>query len=123
MGDNSLTVGKAIPLLQGFQSLPPQGRFTKPLVRVSELYFEAHVTIEPLADGRHDKAAALAKLYNFKLENTSLVGHGQEYYALENRMAKLIQHLRKEGLQVWCYKIEDTIIDSRSKDVLNLLRE
>lgn len=104
----------------------------------SKLYFEAHVTIEPVFDARRDQAGVLARMFGFKLadllmkkrqvetaersaHDTFMTGHGQVLEDLTERTRALVEALQAAGFQVWRYKIEDTILDSRTDDVLGLL--
>ena len=102
------------------------------------LYYECHVTIEPIFDDLLDQAKQLALDNNFKIANllmqkrkedtpersiydTFMTGHSQNYEQLEHRMISLIADLHKNNFKVWRYKIESIIIDSRINDSLNLL--
>lgn len=105
----------------------------------SKLYLEAHVTIDPIFDSRLKKARYLAKLYGFKVAellmkkrkedtperskyDTFMTGHGTSFADLKIRTAGLIQALQKHNFVVRRYKIEDTILDSRSNDIFGLLQ-
>jgi hypothetical protein len=104
----------------------------------SELYFESHVTIEPVFDARLEQAKILAAEYKFRVadllmkkreadteersaKDTFMTGHGQSLHDIENRTMRLVNELKDHGFKVWRYKIEDTVLDSRTKDVWNLL--
>lgn len=105
---------------------------------LSDLYYEAHITIEPVFDERREHAAAIAKHYNFALaellmkkrtedteqrssKDTFMTGHSKSFKDLKARTIDCINHLKQDSFKVWRYKIEDTILDSRSEDVLKLL--
>ena len=104
----------------------------------AKLYFEAHVTIEPVFDERRKYAAILAKKFGFKLadllmqkreqdtlerskKDTFMTSHSASLLCIKDRTAGLVKCLIKNNFKVWRYKIEDTILDSRCKDELNLL--
>jgi hypothetical protein len=106
----------------------------------AKLYFEAHVTIEPVFDECRAKANGLALLYGFKLahllmqkrskdtpersqHDTFMTGHSKGFTDIKSRLIQLVTALQNEGFKVWRYKIEDTIVDSRTQDEYNLLRE
>lgn len=104
----------------------------------ARLYFEAHVTIEPVFDDRRDQARILAECWRFRLaellmqkrtvdteersaKDTFMTGHGKNLSDLRRRMAMLVGELRAAGFKVWRYKIEDTVVDSRVSDEYRLL--
>ncbi len=103
-----------------------------------DLYLEAHVTIEPVFDERRAEAAEIAKLYNFKLahllmkkdreateersdRDTFMTGHSKFKSDINQRTKELVKHLKQEGFKVWRYKVEDTLLDSKLKDIWELL--
>lgn len=103
----------------------------------SALYYEAHVTIDPVFDERRVHAQAIATTYAFKLaklimrkkstdpeqesqDDTFMTGHSQDFDNIRMRMEALIKHLQERGFFVRRYKIEDTLMDSRTEDVLGL---
>lgn len=105
---------------------------------ISNLYFEAHITIEPVFDDRLEQARQIASAHGFKVadllmkkreadtevrskNDTFMTGHSKSDTDLGIRMGKLILALKRESFKVWRYKLEDTVFDSRIKDVLNLL--
>lgn len=104
----------------------------------SDLYYECHVTIEPVFDERLEAVRELAPLFGFKVadllmrkrrqdteerskHDTFMTGRSRSYDDLRDRMTALIIALRHADFIVWRYKIEDTIIDSKHEDGLNLL--
>lgn len=97
------------------------------------LYYEAHVTIEPVFDERLDKFVLLCKEHKFyvatllmqkRKEDTEerskydsfCTSHGQDENELKQRMFSLLDTLKKESYQVWRYKIEIVPLDSRYND-------
>lgn len=106
----------------------------------AKLYFEGHVTIEPVFDERRELASTIALKHKFKLadllmkkreedteersaKDTFMTGHGQSLLNMKIRTIHLVNELKLNGFKVWRYKIEDTIMDSRHKDELCLLGE
>lgn len=104
----------------------------------AKLYYEAHVTIEPVFDEARERANLLAKEHRFKLayllmqkrehdaperskHDTFMTAHGQNLEELIERTQSLIMALKTAGYKVWRYKIEDTVLDSRAHDALGLL--
>ena len=106
---------------------------------LSKLYYEAHITIEPVFDLERAVASNIAMPYNFKLadllmkkrnedteerssKDTFMTGHSKSFKDLEQRTKECIMTLQIAGFKVWRYKIEDTILDSRTEDVFNLIK-
>ncbi len=106
--------------------------------RETELYFEAHITIEPVFDSHLQTVETIAVAHGFRVadllmqkrqadtavrsrNDTFMTGHGKDFNQLKERMAQLIKDLKAGGYKVWRYKIEDTIMDSRANDVLAIL--
>lgn len=106
----------------------------------SLLYYESHITIEPVFDERRDMAATICKKYKFRLadllmkkrtcdteyrsdKDTFMTGHSQFLDDIKERTISLVENLQKEGFKVWRYKIEDTILDSKFNDSLGLLKQ
>lgn len=102
------------------------------------LYFESHITIEPVFDERREQASAIAKNNGFRLadllmkkrteqteersdKDTFMTSHGKFFEDIEQRMRDVVVELQKEGFKVWRYKIEDVVLDSRYEDVFGLL--
>ena len=105
---------------------------------IARLYYEAHVTIEPVFEDDLERTRAIAQRHGFKPAellmkkraqdtaerskyDTFCTGRGKSYIELESRMMALIADLKADDFKVWRYKIEDTICDSRSEDVLKIL--
>ena len=104
----------------------------------SLLYYECHVTIEPVFDRRLDNCKRLCAVWGFNVadllmqkraedseerskHDTFATSRGVDYDELQARMITLVMILQEHGFKVWRYKIEDTIVDSKIKDELNLL--
>lgn len=101
------------------------------------LYYECHVTIEPVFDLRLDKLKEIAEQFDFKVADlllkkresdtlersqfdTFMTARSNDRQALILDMTQLITKLKKFGYNVWRYKIEDVIIDSYCSDIFNL---
>ena len=104
------------------------------------LYFECHITIEPVFDERLDQLKMMCHHFNFKVadllmqkretdtitrskNDTFVTGHSMFYYEIEERMRELLYSLKLSGFKIWRYKIEEVIIDSRNSDTYNILDE
>lgn len=104
----------------------------------SDLYYEGHVTIEPVFGHRLEQASALAQLFGFRIasllmqkdrvatpersdKDTFMTGHSKYEGNLTSRMKALIKTLQYPNFQVWRYKMEDTVYDSRTRDLFQLL--
>lgn len=104
----------------------------------AKLYFESHITIEPVFEDRLERLETVAEFHNFKVAkllmqkrpedvpersrfDTFMTGHSQNFDTLEINMLNLIDDLKSEGFKVWRYKIEDTLLDSRTEDVYKIL--
>lgn len=98
----------------------------------TKLYFEAHVTIEPVYDDRLDRVTEIARTYGFRVADllmkkratdtptrstcdTFTTGRSTSYKALHARTIALVAALTTSGYDVWRYKIENTLIDVRLK--------
>lgn len=104
---------------------------------ISKLYFETHVTIEPIFDDRLVLAGELAQKHGFKIASllmkkreedteerskydTFMTGHGKSLNAMKANVIALVNELVSQGFKVWRYKIEDTVMDSRIHNELNI---
>lgn len=107
--------------------------------RRAPLYYEAHITIEPIFGTRLLKAQEIAKPFGFRVadllmqknrqdaperssKDTFMTGHDTWYDNLGLRIKNLVQSLQDHDFQVWRYKVEDTMYDSRTFDTLRLLK-
>ncbi len=106
----------------------------------TSLYYECHITIDPVFNDQRELAAKIAGESSFKLAellmqkrqddtpeqskyDTFMTGHSKDYGVLHERMVKLLVDLRQGGFKARRYKIEDILIDSRIYDQTGLLAE
>ena len=99
------------------------------------IYYESHVTIEPVFDDRLEAFRKVCKQYNFhvatlvmqkRAEDTPerskhdsfCTGHGRNGEELAQRMFDLLDVLKTLEFKVWRYKIEVVPLDSRYDDSL-----
>lgn len=102
------------------------------------LYYECHITVEPVFDDRLDLMKEICKGWGFRvadllmqkrkadtpersMNDTFCTGRHCDYDVLHDRMCLLIANLASEGFKIWRYKIEDAIIDSKYVDELGIL--
>ncbi len=104
----------------------------------SKLYYEAHVTIEPVFDERLELFRRIAQAHHFRVaellmkkrsddtedrssKDSFCTSHSKYFEVIKSNTISMVNNLKDMGFKVWRYKIEDTILDSRSHDELNLL--
>lgn len=92
---------------------------------MNALYYECHITIAPVFEERLQHLTEIsaplrfkpAKLFMQKGDpsnlDTFVTGHDTEVGELECRMVHLIGALIEEGYQVYRYKIEAVLLDSK----------
>lgn len=106
---------------------------------MNNLYYESHVTIDPVFDDLKYRVALTATKYSFKvaklmlrrdathseeyIDDAFMSARGNDYQELEARTTCLILDLKVYGVVVRRYKIESTLLDSRIDDSLLLLKE
>lgn len=101
---------------------------------ISRLYYECHITIEPVFGERLALFTDIAGLHDFRVakllmqktldpsqKDSFCTGRSRDLVELTARMRGLISDLKRGRFQVWRYKIEDTIIDSKIDDELGLV--
>lgn len=101
---------------------------------IAKHYYEAHVTLDPVFGFQRDRADRIATECKFKLAklfmvkgiahdgDTFLTAHGKELWEIKARTEDVVHALRGAGFVVRRYKIEDTVLDSRIADELELLQ-
>lgn len=100
---------------------------------MTSLYYESHVTIEPVFDGDLDSVRNLCQSHGFRIADllmqkrpvdtpersrfdTFCSSRHVDLIIIEQRMFDLIATLQKNGYKVWRYKIENVMIDSKIDD-------
>lgn len=100
---------------------------------MNSLYYESHVTIEPVFDERLIKFVEICASYKFLVANLLMqkrkeetpekskydsfcTGRDSSFPELEHRMMGLLTSLKKEGFKIYRYKIESAVLDSRYND-------
>jgi hypothetical protein len=93
-------------------------------------YFECHITIEPVFEERLVLFKRLCASQDFRVAellmqkrksdtperskyDTFCTGHSATYEDLKTRMLNLLVLLRASNFEIWRYKIEDCVLDSR----------
>lgn len=96
------------------------------------LYYEAHITIEPVFDERLQLFNSCCRIYDFraaelimkkrKLDtperstyDTFATGRDKDFNNLKARMEDLVALLKDEDFAVWRFKLEATLLDERTK--------
>lgn len=105
----------------------------------AEHYYECHITIAPIFDEARERVKTIATKHKFKLAtllmqkratdtpeqsryDTFMTSHGKSLIDINTRMVICVNELRDAGFDVYRYKIEDIVIDSRIHDIHELLR-
>lgn len=100
------------------------------------MYYESHITVEPVFDERLDRFSELcagrgfrpAKLMMKKREKDTperskydsfCTGRDKNFDALAARMHALVQDLQDNGFAVWRYKIEHVVLDCKLFKLVN----
>lgn len=91
----------------------------------TELYFEAHITIEPIEDSvLRKRVVELGNAHGFRLATFLMKkegpvpddffsARGPHYESLEEMVYSMVQYLGECGVTVKRYKIENTLLDVR----------
>lgn len=90
------------------------------------LYFEAHVTLDPVGEDRYEDLEIIAKNCQFRVAeflykksgavahpDDFLTGRSDSYSILASRLLSLLYALDLEGFTIQRYKIENTLVDAR----------
>lgn len=99
----------------------------------SKLYYEAHITVEPVFGDRLEHFTKIARIFNFRVADllmqkrkedkperskfdTFCTSRSKSYAEIEANTLNMVDLLLSEGFKVYRYKIEDTILDSKIDD-------
>lgn len=102
---------------------------------LSSLYYECHITIDPVFEEEREKLQGLVSSQGFQLAkllmqkrmedtperskyDTFMTSHDKSFAAMLSRMKNAVFLLRENGYIVRRYKIENVILDSRIKEIL-----
>ena len=104
---------------------------------MTKLYYESHVTVDPLEGLELNKFKSTCNNYGFKVAELLMVKEGfglvnsdkdsfcttrsKNFDDISKRTKLLIYELNMVNIKVRRYKIEDTLIDSKISDDLNIL--
>jgi hypothetical protein len=104
---------------------------------MTNLYYEAHITIDPVFDIKLEQFKMLSKRYNFRVAKLLMEKGGEynvpstrdsfctsrstDFTKIVNDTICLVDALKIANFKVRRYKIEDTIVDSNIKDKYGLL--
>lgn len=102
------------------------------MIHTTELYFESHITIEPVFDERLEQFKEICASEGFKAAellmkkrsadtaersqyDTFCTSRDLIYDNIQTRTLTLVEKLKSSGFDVWRYKIENTLLDVRLK--------
>lgn len=102
----------------------------------ARLYYECHITIDPVFESERDSVKKLADVYGFRLAkllmqkrkedtpeqskyDTFMTTHSRDYDDIHYRMACMMKTLTTRGYNVRRAKIEDTLFDTKHGDTVN----
>lgn len=102
------------------------------------LYFESHITIEPVFGDDQERASVIAREFGFRLADllmrrrkedtpsrskfdTFMTTRATKFQDISERTQDCVRKLQENGFAVWRYKIEDTLVDSKTWDEFELL--
>ena len=100
---------------------------------MSNLYYESHITIDPVFYDRLEEFKTIAARYNYRVTELLMVKEDQStkdsfctsrsknYTQITNDTISLVDMLQRKGFKVLRYKIEDTLVDSKIEDRFVLL--
>jgi len=98
----------------------------------ASLYYEAHVTIDPVFGEQRENAMLIAERHGFRLAELIvrknldddahiMTGRSRDLAYLTVNLQRLVKDMQDEGYSVRRYKIEDCIVDSQLMDDFRLL--
>lgn len=97
---------------------------------MTPLYYESHITIEPVFETTLEIFKHLCEKHGFKAANllmqkeresvpersnkdTFATGQDEKFIVLQSRMHSLLGDLMMDGFKVWRYKIEAILLDQK----------
>ena len=105
---------------------------------MAKFYFESHVTIEPVFENRLDLFKTICQKHRFRVADLLMqkrkndkperskhdsfcTSRSKLFYQIKQDTINLVLELKENGFDVWRYKIEDTMMDSKIDDEYGLL--
>lgn len=102
---------------------------------IMSLYFESHITIEPVFDERLEDFKKHCAVYKYKVADLLMkkkadgpeekstndsfcTARDKDFDQMKSRMLSLLALLKQEGYRILRFKIEDVVLDSRKDDSL-----
>lgn len=99
----------------------------------TDLYFESHCTISPQFDKDLERVKLICANHSFRVADllmqkrkedvaerskydTFATGRSEDYEDLKTRTLNLVRDLEYNGFQVYRFKIENTLLDSKYDD-------
>jgi hypothetical protein len=107
--------------------------------QTTELYFEVHITLDPVFDQQRNLAAAIGLRWGFRLaelimrketgapeqphqDDTFMTARGTDWNETRRRTIATVLDLQRAGFKVRRYKVENTLVDSNYEDRYQLLK-
>lgn len=102
---------------------------------IARLYYEAHITIDPVFDQARVEAGVIADRHGFQLaelimrksrrererqhqDDTFMTARAKRWFDIRTRTRAAVNELLRCGYGVRRWKIEDTLLDSKAGDLL-----
>jgi hypothetical protein len=106
----------------------------------AELYFECHITIQPVFEEDYEIVRTIAAKHGFRIAellmkkrkedsaersmyDTFITSHSRSLSDMKYRMLTCCKELQVHQFKVWRYKIEDTVLDSKKDDLYDIVRK
>jgi hypothetical protein len=97
------------------------------------IYYESHVTVEPVFDSRLETFRSIAATYRFRVadlfmqrerkdtperssKDSFCTGRSKSFEEIKTNMDALANDLQRSGIQVWRKKIEAVVYDERLRN-------
>jgi len=93
------------------------------------LYYESHVTVDPVEDGEVDDLKEVASRYGFRVakllmrkglapstDDAFMTARSQDSEDIRARTAAVVEALLSDGFGVRRYKVEEAVVDSNVQD-------
>lgn len=109
---------------------PPSDRDLMAMQAVADpsIYYESHITIDPLKPENQEAAANIAENHGFRIakfvmndRDSFMTSRSPQRHVLEAFTHQCVQALQDSGIEVRRYKIESALVDSKIRDEWSLL--